>query len=420
MNASSPRALHSPSFRLLWLGMVGGNSGRWAFTMLATWLAYSQTHSTAVAGLTVFALQIPAILLAPVAGVLADRVSRQKLLAASLLVSGGATLLAMVLLHMRVLNAPELVLLAFVVGCGTTLQSTAQNSLLPTTVAPGALFEAVALQGTARQGAEFFGPAVVSPVLALWGPMAALGAMTVLFAAAAAPVWLLRVDDSAPHPHAAAAGRPGGMLVEGARYVLGHPILLPTLLLVATHCLLTMSYMGLLPSLAADVGIHASAAYGGLMTTVGLGAVAGTLSIAGLFRRAHAGRLLWALSLLSAAGVGALGLATDLAGLEVAAFLVGAGTAAFMAVAVVRIQQATNDAMRGRVMSIYLLLAGGSMAIGNWGYGALAGATGPRILVIAMGAAFALVVVVAGRFWQPVRHIYRAENGNVASTAVAV
>lgn len=424
MNDKRPvRALHHPAFRFLWLGMLGGNSGRWAFTMLASWLAYSQTHSAATVGLTVFALQMPAILLSPASGVLADRVPRHRLLIGALSVCGAAVLVAMALLAAGALNAPALVLIAFVIGCGTTVQSTAQNALLPRTVHPDALFEAVALQGTARQGSEFFGPAIASPVLALWGPMAALAVMAVLFLAAAVPVLVLGSMVHAPatenRPRKGAAADLG-MLADGARYVWQHDILLPTLLLVATHCLLTMSYMGLLPTLAQGAGIHAGASYGGLMTTVGLGAVAGTLTVATALRGAHAGRLLWVLSLLSAAGVSSLGLATTEAALEGAAFLVGAGTATFMAVAAVRIQRATDDAMRGRVMSIYLLLAGGSMAVGNWAYGALAADVPARTLVIAMGVVFALVVVVAGTFWRPVRRVYDEAGVAPRSTAVAV
>ena len=424
MQDSRPvRALHHPAFRFLWLGMLGGNSGRWAFTMLSSWLAFSQTHSAATVGLTVFALQMPSILLAPASGVLADRVPRHRLLIGALAVCGAAVLAAMVLLAMGLLAAPVLVLIAFVIGCGTTVQSTAQNALLPRTVHHDALFEAVALQGTARQGAEFFGPAIASPVLALWGPMAALGVMAGLFLAAAVPVLVLGPMVKAP----ATEGRPRkgaasdlSMLAEGARYVLGHDVLLPTLLLVATHCLLTMSYMGLLPTLAQEAGIHAGASYGGLMTTVGLGAVAGTLTVATTLRGAHAGRLLWVLSLLSAAGVAALGLASTQATMEGAAFLVGAGTATFMAVAVVRIQRATEDAMRGRVMSIYLLLAGGAMAVGNWAYGALAADVPARTLVVAMGIAFTLVVVVAGTFWRPVRRVYAEAGVSPSSSASAV
>lgn len=402
-----PRALHSAPFRLLWLSMVGANGGRWAFTMMASWLAYSLTHSPSWVGLTMFALQIPFIVVSPLTGVLADRVARNLLLLAALALSAGAALAAMVLMAAHLLTPLALVMLAFILGIGGTVQSTAQNALVPMAVPAGSLFEAFALQGTARQGAEFFGPAVVSPVLALFGATAALASVAALFLLGMVPVvWLGGAGQRAATTARASVRGDLGMLLDGVRYVRHKELLLPTLLLVATHCLLTMAYMGILPALAVGAGIHGSAGYGGLMTTAGLGAVAGTLLVATAGRRAHPGHLLWLVSILSGAGMAALGLARGVLGLEAAAFLAGGATASFMALASARIQASTAEVMRGRVTSIYLLLAGGAMAVANWAYGALATVVAVRAIPIAAGLVFIAIVAAGMAWWTPTRRIY--------------
>ncbi len=405
--APRPRALHSPAFRLLWLTMVGANGGRWAFTMMASWLAFVLTHSPGWVGLTMFALQIPFVIVSPLTGVLADRIARTRLLIGALGISALAALATLALMAAHVLTPPLLVLLAFAMGVGGTVQSTAQNALLPMAVPEGALFEAFALQGTARQGAEFFGPAIVSPILALFGGVAALAGVAALYLVGVVPALWLR----GPGERAVTAARGGvrgdlGMLMDGVGYVRQSDLLLPTLVLVACHCLLTMAYMGMLPSLATAAGIRGDAAYGGLMTTVGLGAVVGTLLVATAGRRAHPGRLLWLLSILSGVGMAALGAARGDTPLLMAAFLAGGATASFMAVAAARIQASTAEAMRGRVTSLYLMLAGGAMAIGNWAYGDLATVFAVRAIPIAAGALF-VAIVAAGSAWsRPVRRIY--------------
>jgi MFS family permease len=418
------RALASAPFRRLWLSMVGANGGRWAFTMLASWLAYALTHSPAWVGLTMFALQMPFIVAAPLTGVLADRMPRRRLLLLAIGVSAVAAAGASALLVAHALTPALLVVVAFVLGMGGTMQSTAQNALLPGTVAPAALFEAFALQGTARQGAEFFGPAIASPVLALFGRASALGAVAALFVAGALPVVALGLDGGATALDAdpnlsrtadldtpARGGRRRAvadlaMLVDGVRYVRASDRLGPLLLLVAAHCGLTMAYMGILPSLATAAGIAGSTAYGALMTTVGLGAVAGTLLVAVAGRRAHPGRLFALVSVLSGAGVATLGVARGPVAFEAAALLVGGATASFMAVAAARIQAATLEAMRGRVTSLYLMLAGGAMALGNALYGAVAAWVAVRAIPVASGLMFLALVVVAVSLSAPIRRLY--------------
>lgn len=419
------RAFRSGRYRLLWVSMMSANGARWAFTMMASWLAYALTRSPFWVGITMFALQMPMIALSPLSGVLADRVDRAQLLLLSITVSLAAALAVTLLAVTGRLTAVGLVLGAFVLGLGTTVQSTAQNSLLPLTVPAAALFEAVSLQGTARQGAEFVGPGIASPVQARWGGTAALGSVAALFFLGALPVFFLRVR-RAPGTGEPKATLKGdlAMLVEGVTYVRRHGLLAPTMALITLHCFLTMAYMGILPSLATTAGLNGNAMYGVLMTVAGFGAVVFTLAVAFFGRQLDAGRLLWGLSVLSGIGVATLGIARGGLSLEAAGFLAGGATAAFMAVAVLRIQQVTAERMRGRVLSIYLMLAGGAMALGNWAYGAVAQAIPVHAVPVLSGAVFLAIVVGGTALWAPVRAVYASpawrEAGRTAEATAAV
>ena len=405
--SESVRAFRSPPYRLLWVSMMGANGARWAFTMMASWLAYALTRSPFWVGITMFALQVPMIALSPLTGVLADRIDRSRLLLVSLGVSLCAAFFVTALGITGHLTALLLVLSAFVLGLGTTVQSTAQNALLPWTVPDAALFEAVALQGTARQGAEFVGPGLASPLQAVWGQNAALGAVAGLFALGALPILFLRPLRKSPGRTGRATVRSDlEMLFDGVRYVKRHRFLGPTMALIASHCLLTMAYMGILPSLAQADGVSGNTLYGVLMTTAGFGAVVFTVAVAFLGQRLDPGRLLWILSVLSGIGIVSLGLARTGLTLEAAGFLVGGSTAAFMAVAVLRVQRLTEDTMRGRVLSLYLMLAGGAMALGNWFYGVVAGVLPVHLIPVASGLAFIVLVVAGSALWAPVRAVY--------------
>src|ERR671937_1483702 len=105
-------ALRHSGYRWLWFSSAAGNSGRWAFSMAIGWLTLELTHSGFWVGAAVFATSGPIILVSPLAGLLADRFDRRRVLGAafalSALASGGiATLSAL-----HVLYLPGLLLLA--------------------------------------------------------------------------------------------------------------------------------------------------------------------------------------------------------------------------------------------------------------------------------------------------------------------
>ena len=378
-----------PDYRRLWLCVVVANAGRWILALGVGWLLFNLTHSSFWVGASFFCIQGPALLVSPLAGVWADHYDRRRLLALAL---GLATLATGILALLTVLGVASVgPVLACTLLCGIafSIQGTAWGSLLPNVVPRDVLPNAIALQGTARQGAEFLGPALASPLLAVAGPGAVFVFASCCYGSAL--LLALRIQARRLGP-THGWGNPFAPLQAGLRYVRAVPLLGSVVFLVAFHCSLTMTYQGMLPQFAGGMAPGDGKVYGALMTAVGLGAIVGTVTLAAVSNRRWygAGYLLTA----AASGITLLLLGrsggVDLA--LAAAVGVGASQSMFMAISLTFLQQLSADAYLGRVTGVYNFLASGTMAFVSWGLGGLANTTAPGTLMTATGGAFVVVV----------------------------
>jgi MFS family permease len=377
-----------PDYRRLWLCVVVANSGRWILALGSGWLLFNLTHSSFWVGASFFTIQGPALLVSPLAGVWADRYDRRHLLALALGLAAFATGMLALLTLLGVATTGPVLACTLLCGVAFSIQGTAWGSLLPSVVPRDTLPNAIALQGTARQGAEFVGPALASPLLVAAGPAAVFA-----FAACCYGGGLLLALRIAARRVGAPRGpsRPFAPLLDGMRYVAAVPLLGSVVFLVAFHCSLTMTYQGMLPQFAGSLLAGDSKVYGGLMTAVGLGAIAGTVTLAAVsHRRYGAGYAIAALA--SGAALLALGRSSNVAMALVAASAVGASQAIFMAVSLTFLQQLAADAYLGRVTGLYNFLASGTMAFLSLGLGGLAVTVAPAMLMTITGGGFLLVV----------------------------
>jgi len=398
-------SLSFPDYRLLWVCVAAANSGRWILALGVGWLLFSLTHSSFWVGASFFTIQGPALIVAPLAGVWADRHDRRHLLAFALALAAAATgtLAVLTLLH----HAGVLSILACTLTCGIALsiRGTAGSSLVPALVPRDTLPNAVALQGTVQQGAEFIGPLLASPLLVAFGPGAVFG-LACLCYAAAIPLSLRIAPRQLPRRFATRYAF--GPLLEGVRYLRRSPLLGSIVLLVGFHCSLTMTYQGMLPQFTQGM-MDGGGAYGGTMTMIGLGAIAGTLALAAVSdRRWHSTG--YAVTAVASGGMLVLlGLTSNYLVAFALSFAVGAAQATLMALSLTFLQQLTDPAYLGRVTGVYSFLAGGAMAFTSWGFGALAAITSPTAIMVGAGSAFVLVVAVAALRSPAFRRLCRAD-----------
>lgn len=415
--APAPGGFHAwtiPEYRWLWGGVAAANSGRWVLALGVGWLLYNLTHSSFWVGASFFCIQGPALVIAPLVGVLADRRDRRTLLVLGLALSALATAALAAMATIGVGSPWPVLAATLCCGVAFSIQGTSWSALIPAIVPRRWLANANAWQGTARQGAEFLGPALASPLLATAGPR-----LVFALASACYVVGLLLVLRIRPRPRPRqAAVRPFTPLLQGLRYVRAQPVLACVVLLVACHCSLTMTYQGMLPQFADELVGGNSDVYGGLMTMVGLGAVVGTLALALFVPRQRLGAAYAASALLSGAALALLGLSHWPFAAFGAAILVGAAQASFMAISLTYLQEVTADAYLGRVTGVYNFLASGTMAFLSWGLASLAGALPAGAVMVLAGSLFVAALAAATLRLASVRQLY-GERGFSAAAAGA-
>jgi MFS family permease len=331
--------------------------------------------------------------MAPFSGALADRFDRRTLNAGSAGFSSLTTALFALLTWLGVMSLPLMLALSLLFGLSFVFQMTLRSTLVPSLVPPERLLNAVSLFQAGTLGAQFAGPALATPILVLKGAAPAWGLCSLLYALSAA--LSVRVGEVRA---AGGAGEVRKGLSGSLRYLRARPLAWTAILSVALHCSLTMAYQGMLPMFVA-MDLHAGdSSYGALLTTIGVGAMMGSLCLA-RFSGWRYRPALFVVSLVgSGAALSALGAAPSVPVALVSGFFAGATQAMFMSMTLSLIQSSVADEYRGRATSFYQLITLTPMALFGWGMGGLADVTEPRPLMMVSGVVFILAMAVyAGR-----------------------
>ena len=399
-----------PAYRWLWLSNLAGSAGRWALVLVLSAQLLQLTHSSFWVGLGLFLTQGPVILLAPYSGALADRFDRRMLNVASASVSAATTAAFAILSWSGLISLPATLVLSLLFGVSFVFQMTLRSTLVPGLVRPRHLLNAVSLFQVGTQGAQFAGPALATPLLVRGGPAAAWSLCAVLYGMSA--ILSLFVGESRGGRH---AGSQPHRLRDSLFYLRARPLAWTAILAVALHCSLTMAYQGMLPMFVSmDLGVGGSS-YGVLLTTIGLGAVVGSLVLAGL-ASARYRRALFVLSLIgSGLSLSVMGAASSLSVAVVSGFFVGSTQAMFMSMTLALIQGSVDNDFRGRATSFYQMITLAPMAVFGWGMGGLADVTEPRPLMETSGIIF-LVAMAIYALWSPwLRRLFSLRGWSVAA-----
>lgn len=386
--------LRWPIFRALWIASVASYVGTWMQEVGAAWLMATLTASPLVISLVQSATTLPVVLLALVAGALADVVDRRRLL----LVTQGWMLLASGLLGVLTLagwvDERSLLMLSFLLGVGAALNAPAWQAIVPELVAREELHAALTLNGLGINMARAVGPALGGLLVASLGPAAAfllnavsfLGVLLVLFA------W----NRPARRSYLPAETLLGAVQA-GLRYARHAPGLRAVLLRSGSFILCGSALWALLPVLVRhDLG-RGPAFYGLMLGCLGAGAVAGALLLPSIRRRLSTQALLAAAIALMALVLASLSELRSPAGIALVMAAAGASWIALLTTFHAAAQAALAPWVRGRGLAVYLLVFFGGMALGSMLWGAVAERWGPRTaLLIAGGGALAGLAVTFG------------------------
>ena len=387
------RALRHRNFRLFTAGQTLSLVGTWMQQVAVSWLVYRMTGSAFLLGLVGFVSQFPNFVLAPLAGVLADRIDKRRIvLVTQTVMMVAAAVLAVMVLSDRVTVAWVLVLMA-VQGGAQGFDIPARQSFLVEMVGDREdLPNAIALNSSMFNAARLVGPAIAGFVIAAVGEGICILLNAISFVAVLVALLAMRLERR-PTVHATPmlAG-----LTEGFRYAYGFGPMRSILFLVASISLVGVPFTVLLPVIATGVLGGDARTLGLLMAASGLGALAGALYLASRRTVRGLGRIIVIAATLFGAALILVGLSRflwlSLASLAVAGF----GMMVQMASINTVLQTIVDDDKRGRVMSLYSMAFTGVSPLGSLLVGGVATALGAPVAIalggvscIAVGGVFA-------------------------------
>jgi MFS family permease len=389
-------------YRWLWSGQVVNGIGNQITRVALPYQVYVLTGSTlAIAALTFFQL-VPILLFALGAGTLADAVDRRKLL---MLTQAGLAACSLALVLLAMTGAPPLLALfavAFVAAGLSAVDQPARSSSIPRLVPPERLPSAIALNQLNFQMASIVGPAIGGILIATVG---LAGAYTVDFVSFIASfVALLAIQ---PLPPLGVVTRPGLAAVrEGLRFAQRRRAILGSFVIDLNAMIFGMP-TSLFPVLALDVFGTGPAGLGLLAAAPAAGAFLGALFSGWVKTVQRTGRAILLSVAVWGLAITAFGLVT--VSFPLALVCLAAAGAADVFSAVFRsslVQLETPDELRGRVMSIHILVVTSGPRLGDIEAAIVASLTSPQFAVVSGGIACVLGVwVVARRFPELANHV---------------
>ena len=392
--------------RLFWAAGLSAVS-LWALITARGWLAGELTNSGWAVGLVYFAAIGPWVL-APIGGALADRYDRARVVMIS---RGGAAVCALALAALAFTETITLWNLVLITACSGIVRSAempAQAALLPNTIKAAALLSAITLASMMQFGSRVIGP-VAGPILAEYGAkwVFVIAAVFLVLSIVQMSRIKTRSTGGIVGTNASVLSDAVRNLREGLQYLGQARSVLLLIGLAALQCMLTMAFDAMLVVFAKVELGGGSSEYGFLLMGVGGGALVATVALSMVPDGPIRGRLLLITGLLSGAVLPILGLAPSLGVAIAGAALAGASQAMFMALTTVMIQAVVPDAIRGRIIAIYAMVAGGIMAVMILANGLASDFIGVRVLITVPGVIFVIALLLWAGAMPRLRSVFR-------------
>ena len=390
------RSLRNHNYRLYATGGVVSNTGTWMQRVAQDWLVVLLAHNDGVAlGITTGLQFLPALLLSPYAGLVADRMPKLRLLKITQSVMAVTALLLGALAVTGTVQVWHVFVLALVFGVGSAFDAPARQSFVSEMVGPDDLSNAVGLNSASFNAARLAGPAIAGLLIGLFGGgVEATGWVIVINGFSYGAVLLaLRAMVPADLHTPEREPRHKGQIRDAIRYLRGRPDLMLILCVVGFAGTFGLNFQMTSALMATQVFHKGATEYGLLGSIMAIGSLTGALMAA---RRTRI-RLRLVVGAALAFGVVeiAAGLMPSYAAYALIVPLLGFTALTMITAANTTMQLATAPALRGRVMALYLMVFMGGTPIGSPFIGWLGEQFGARWTLIAGGGLTILGVLGA-------------------------
>ncbi len=383
-------ALHEPDYRWFYFGALTSNIGLWMRTVAQGWLVITLTNSPFYLGLVSFCGMAPTLLFSLFGGVIADRANKRLVLMSAQLGSVFFVSLLGTLVVAHLVQIWQIMLIAFVNGTFAALSQPSFQAIVPELVGRANLMNAIALNSARFNLTRAVGPSIggfLIKYVSIAGAFYCNAATYLLFFVA---LLFVHPKHAVQRPRARSE-RVLASLTDALGYVSSHELIRPVLLMAMVQTVFIAPYTSLLPAFAKNVLHMGAGGYGLLLGAVGVGAFAAALLLASRASIPYKGRIMFAAQIVFAVAVIGFAWSRWLWLSLVALLVVGCTLVAFLTVGNTLLQTIVPNEKRGRVMSVWMLVAMGFLPLGSLLAGSVAEATSPSLDLTA-GALLTLVL----------------------------
>jgi MFS family permease len=400
-------ALQHRNYRLFFGGQGISLIGTWMQRIAMWWLVYRLTNSPFLLGVVGFTGQIPIFLLTPFAGVLADRMNRQRVLVITQTLAMMQAFILALLVLAGTIAVWHIISLSIFLGVIDAFDMPVRQSFMVEIVQAKDLGNAIALNSSIVNSAQLLGPSIAGILIASTGEgvcflLNGISYLFVIVSLLAMKIISTKIETQNTHVLQG--------IREGFSYAFGFTPIRSILLLLALISLIGMPYRVLMPVFAKDVLRGGPHTLGFLMGSSGLGALMGSIYLAS--RKSVLGLGKWIALATGVFGIGliAFSLSRVFWFSLFLIFLTSFGMMVQFASSNTILQTIVDEDKRGRVMSFYAMALRGMAPFGSLLAGSVAGKIGaPNTLMIGGGACFLGALVFARKLpllRQMVRPIY--------------
>ena len=376
------RTMHLPNYRNYMIGNLFSQFGMWVQRIAVAWLTWELTQSPTWLGIIAMADFFPNVIMAPLAGALADRMDRLKAIRVYVSVSAIISAIIAWLTIGGQITVETLLILVLANGIVMSFNYPVRLSLIQSLVGRDALTSAVSVNAIFFNVARIGGPAMAGPAIAVWGVGPVLIFTVIADIIFVAVLYKVHLLDAGTRIKPKSARHLPAEIKEGFRYAAKHPGIGPLLIILVTMAIFGRSFIELLPGFADNIFGRGVDGFALFTVMMGLGSFIGSIVLAK--REGVTGLTNILINNTLLLSVSAIGFAaTNI-------FWVGLGFMIIVGYAIVAIgvteqtliQMAVDDSMRGRMLSFYTLIARGCPSIGALLMGSLSSIFGLQLPII--------------------------------------
>jgi MFS family permease len=399
------RAFQYRNYRLYFAGQSLSLTGTWIQHTAMSWLVYRLTGSVLLLGIVMFAGQIPSFLMAPVAGVFADRWSRRNLLIWTQILAMLQAFVIAALVLTETVRIWHIMTLSVCLGLVNSFDIPARHSFVVDMIDNrDDLGNAIALNSSMFHGARLLGPAVAGFLIGAFGEGVCFLLNGASYLAVIAALAAMRIKSRRVKISGKTVLKD---LCEGVDYAFSYPAIRSVLLLIGLISLLGMPYMVLMPAFARDILQGGPQTLGLLLASSGVGAFAGTVFLASRKDANGLGKVIFSSAILFAVGLAAFSMSRTLWFSLLFLVLAGFGIVVQVASGNTIVQTIVEEDKRGRTMSLFNMAFMGMAPFGSLLAGAMASRFGvPQTLMLCAVLCLAGSLVLAGKLRMQKEYVF--------------